>query len=382
LLAEQDAETALMGERKKCRDLLLQVRKSFHEQDCAALARVSDEFLAMIERIGAREPGYARRSAMGLELAYHDWAPFRWGWALLVIAAAGMCLHAASRWHTAYLGSLAAYIAGLAAVAIGLGLRTAIAGRPPVASMYDFVACVAAGVAVLGLMLSRSSVRPLALASAATVSAVLLALADRCPLILDPAVRTLEPVLRNNLWLVAHVVTIALSFAGFAMALATANITLGYYLLGRVNLRAIRSLTRCTHQSLEIGFVLLAVGIALGAMWADSAWGRFWGWDPKEVWALIALLCAGAVLHSRQAGWAGHRGLAVGAIASFYLVVMAWYGVNFAVGTGMHHYGWGHGGQAYVALAGALQLIYLGAALLRSWCLDADQRSTWRPAGA
>jgi ABC-type transport system involved in cytochrome c biogenesis permease subunit len=319
---------------------------------------------------------------MGLELAYHDWSPFRWGWALFVFAAAGMCLHAASRWHTAYLGSVAAYIAGLAAVAIGLGLRIAIASRPPVASMYESVICVAAGVAVLGLMLSWFSARPLALAAAATVSAVLLAIADGCPLILDPAVRPLEPVLHNNLWLVAHVVTIALSFAGFAVALATANITLGYYLLGRVNLRTIRCLTRCTHHSLQVGVALLAVGIALGAMWADSAWGRFWGWDPKEVWALIALLCAGAVLHARQAGWAGHRGLAVGAVACFCLVVMAWYGVNFAVGTGMHHYGWGHGGQAYVALAGALQLLYLGAALLRSWYLDADRRSAWRPAGA
>ena len=67
-------------------------------------------------------------------------------------------------------------------------------------------------------------------------------------------------------------------------------------------------------------------------MWAAYSWGRFWGWDPKEVWALIALLGYLAVLHARFAGWVQHRGLAALAASCFALVIVAWYGVNFVLG--------------------------------------------------
>jgi cytochrome c biogenesis factor len=112
--------------------------------------------------------------------------------------------------------------------------------------------------------------------------------------------------------------------------------------------------------------LLLAVGIMLGGVWADYSWGRFWGWDPKEVWSLVALLGYLVVLHSRFAGWVGHRGLAALAVACFAFVVMAWYGVNFVLGAGLHSYGFGGGGQAYVYAAVVLQLAYVAVALLRS----------------
>jgi cytochrome c-type biogenesis protein CcsB len=300
----------------------------------------------------------------------------------MLAAAVGTWLHSVSRWKSIYFGALAAYFAGLLAVAIGFVLRIAIAGQPPVTNLYESVICVAAGGAVLGLALELAQRKKLILPASASVTAVLLAVADCCPLVLDPAVRPLEPILRSNFWLVAHVMTITLSYAAFALALGLANIMLGHYLLGSTNRPAIRSLSRWTYQSIQVGVLLLAAGIVLGAIWADYAWGRFWGWDPKEVWALVTLLGYVAVLHARLGGWAGHRGLAVCSVACFCLVVMAWYGVNFTLGAGLHRYGLGEGGPGYVCAAVALQLLYVGASLLRSWYFDAERGLVSRPAPA
>jgi hypothetical protein len=101
-------------------------------------------------------------------------------------------------------------------------------------------------------------------------------------------------------------------------------------------------------------------------VWADYSWGRFWGWDPKEVWALVALLGYLAVLHARFAGWVHHRGLAALSVVCFSLIVMAWYGVNFVLGAGLHSYGFGGGGRGWVFSAILLQLAYAGVALMRS----------------
>ena len=103
-------------------------------------------------------------------------------------------------------------------------------------------------------------------------------------------------------------------------------------------------LTKC----LQGGVLLLALGTILGAIWADYSWGRFWGWDPKEVWALVSLLGYLALLHARLKGWIKEFGLAMGSVGCFFLVVMAWYGVNFVLGKGLHSYGFGQGGLSYV----------------------------------
>jgi ABC-type transport system involved in cytochrome c biogenesis permease subunit len=108
---------------------------------------------------------------------------------------------------------------------------------------------------------------------------------------------------------------------------------------------------------MQIGVALLGPGIILGGIWADYSWGRFWGWDPKETWALIAFLGFLAVLHGRFAGWIKDFGMVVCAIVTFSLVIMAWYGVNFVLGAGLHSYGFGAGGVEYVATFCAINLL-------------------------
>jgi ABC-type transport system involved in cytochrome c biogenesis permease subunit len=160
--------------------------------------------------------------------------------------------------------------------------------------------------------------------------------------------------------------TITLSYAAFALALGIGNITLGYYAVGSTNQNAISSLTRFNYKAIQVGVLLLAAGTILGGVWADYSWGRFWGWDPKEVWALVALLGYLAVLHARYAGWVGQLGLAALSVICFSLVVMAWYGVNFVLGAGLHSYGFGGGGQPYIFSAIVVQMLFVGVATMRS----------------
>jgi cytochrome c biogenesis factor len=110
-------------------------------------------------------------------------------------------------------------------------------------------------------------------------------------------------------------------------------------------------MTNYLYRTLQIGVVLLAAGTVLGGVWANYSWGRFWGWDPKETWALIALLGYLTVLHGRFAGWLGPFGFAVASTIAFLGVLMAWYGVNFVLAAGLHSYGFGGGGLPYVAAA-------------------------------
>ena len=186
-------------------------------------------------------------------------------------------------------------------------------------------------------------------------------------------------MLRSNFWLVVHVMTITLSYAAFAMALGIANITLGCFLVGARKPETIAALSKFAYHSLQVGVVLLAAGIVLGGVWAQYSWGRFWGWDPKEVWALVALLGYIAVLHARYVGWVGDLGLATLCVLCFVLVVMAWYGVNFVLGSGLHSYGFGGGGQGYVYAAVLLQFLYVAAAavlrLKASSTLEAETAS-------
>ncbi len=135
----------------------------------------------------------------------------------------------------------------------------------------------------------------------------------------------------------------------------------------RQAMRAPQACTRLagyTYRALQIAVLLLAAGTILGAMWGDVAWGRFWGWDPKEVWALVTLLVYMVILHGRHLGWVGEFGIVFAAVAGFGSIVMAWYGVNFVLGSGLHAYASGAGGQVWVGAAALVNLLLvLGAAV-------------------
>jgi ABC-type transport system involved in cytochrome c biogenesis permease subunit len=156
------------------------------------------------------------------------------------------------------------------------------------------------------------------------------------------------------------VLTITLGYAAFALTLGLGNVVLFQFLKRNPKKDQVIALNHLNYRAMQFGVVLLAAGTILGGVWADYSWGRFWGWDPKEVWALIALLGYLTVLHARYTGWFGAFGFAAWSVVSFSLVVMAWYGVNFVLGVGLHSYGVSSGGGFWVGSFVLAQLAFTG----------------------
>ncbi|MGF1535225.1 MAG: cytochrome c biogenesis protein, partial [Elainellaceae cyanobacterium] len=267
-----------------------------------------------------------------------------------------------------YWSAIGLFTAGIGVQCYGFFLRMQIAGRPPVTNMYESVVWVGFGIAAIALLFELTSRSRYYLLAAAPLAMACLILADSLPAVLDPGISPLVPVLRDNFWLSIHVPTIALSYASFALALGLGHVALGNYLFAPNAKKRIKTLSQLNYRVLQVGVLLLTAGIILGGIWAHFSWGRFWGWDPKETWALIALLCYLAPLHSRLTGWMGDFGINVSSVVSFNAVLMAWYGVNFVLGTGLHSYGFGTGGSALV-IAGVvgLDLLFVAIAAVRHY---------------
>ena len=127
--------------------------------------------------------------------------------------------------------------------------------------------------------------------------------------------------------------------------------------------RMIKELSYIGEMTLIGGLVMISIGTYLGGVWANESWGRYWGWDPKETWALIADLGFLAILHGRYVGWVGNFGILATAPIAYLLVVMAWYGVNFILAAGLHSYGFSSGGAQAVAIFVAAQLILFAVSM-------------------
>ncbi len=300
---------------------------------------------------------YPKSSDMAVEVHYQKLNPFFWTWIMYLLAT---LLYALSFLNPKGSTSLNVFILTViprtASVVLVLGfllhtygfiLRCLITGRPPVSNMYETVVWVGWGVMLFtGVFYFLKKHRFVALAGA-FVATFCMMVADFAPVILDDRLNPLEPVLRSNLWLTIHVMTITLSYAAFFLALGVGDYGLFLKIRGK-HPSKIRDLAQVTYHLIQVGVVLLTAGTILGGVWADYSWGRFWGWDPKETWAFIALMGYIALLHARLVGWVKDFGMLAGAVVAFSLVIMAWYGVNFILGAGLHSYGFGTGGIQWV----------------------------------
>jgi cytochrome c-type biogenesis protein CcsB len=256
-------------------------------------------------------------------------------------------------------------VLGVLFQAVAITLRCFIAGRPPVTNMYESIIWVAFTVAVLGLIFFARYRGTVYLLAALPVALVSLLLVHQMPIAMPASIDPLVPVLRDNFWLTIHVLTITLSYGAFALAMGFGHILLWRYMRDPVAARADGQMHFWLYRVIQLGVLLLAAGTILGGVWANYSWGRFWGWDPKETWALIALLCYIVVLHGRLAGWWTQFGLVVASVVCFLSILMAWYGVNFVLGKGLHSYGFGIGGENYVGAFVLADLAYVGFAVWR-----------------
>jgi ABC-type transport system involved in cytochrome c biogenesis permease subunit len=405
-------------------------------------------------------------------------APIAYGTALvLLLVSLGFVSPTAKSSFTGLMGSTL-YRIGLATLGIGIALeiygfylRVLITGWAPVTNMYETVKWVAMVAAVLSFVFEMIY-RKIFMALAGSAVALLGTITAANVPLLDPSIKSLQPVLRSNLWLTIHVLTEVSSYAAFGLAWMLGLVATVYYLtatyrqsprfrdlalplipglvlllgggagvaasyglfgpqwafgatqgyssadpatggdnlfylcslmalagetlslaallaiggeaINRLTFRPeaevqteaerhsgvqldargramqrtagnVKPLSNFIYRSMQVGVLLIAAGTILGGVWADYSWGRFWGWDPKEVWALITLLVYLIPLHGRFAGWVSTFGLVAASVVCYLSVIMAWYGVNFVLGVGLHSYGFVEGGSQ-----GIMSVIIMG----------------------
>jgi cytochrome c-type biogenesis protein CcsB len=368
------AAEACGKETVDCLELALKRTADAYRAGDAAAFR--DGVRALVGQLRKLSPDtYPSSGVINREIHYNHLHPFRWAWVLYLAA---FFLLLVPRLHSWGLG---VFTAGLAFNTYGFILRCLIAGRPPVTNMYESVVWVAMGVAAFALIFELVYRSRVLVLSAAPLAVLGLIVADMLPSVLSPNIGPLPPVLRDNFWLVAHVITITSSYAAFAMATGVAHVILGHYLFSPASVGEHSPLHNLLYRVLQLGVLLLAVGTILGGVWANYAWGRFWGWDPKETWAAISLLLYIFALHGRMVRWWGWFGLSVASALCFNGILMAWYGVNFVLGKGLHSYGFGGGGVEWVGSVVALDLLFVGLCSLAHAKSGAGCESTasaWR----
>jgi ABC-type transport system involved in cytochrome c biogenesis permease subunit len=281
-------------------------------------------------------------------------------------------------------------IAGFAVLTYGLWLRWQIAGRIPAANMYEsllFLSWGAGAFAIIALILMKDRFVPL---TASALGAIALILSDMLPL--DHYVRPIPPVLLDTIWMSIHVPIIMISYAVLALAMLIAHGQLVVMAAVPRREKLVENIDSLHYWYLHVGTIILGAGILTGSIWAASSWGRYWGWDPKEVWSLIAFLGYLTILHvradnGRTPDWIyllggilaaglflivvpklvpinglkiagltaaagamilfvlarGRLATALKSIAAFWLLVMTYVGVNYILGIGLHSYGFGKG---------------------------------------
>jgi cytochrome c-type biogenesis protein CcsB len=322
---------------------------------------------------------YPEESQLRLEQFYNHWdgfyrAAWSYGIALLLLGiahfrsrspVAASLREASGKRSYLNIAGVSLAIVGLLFHASGIAMRCLIAGRPPVTNMYESIIWVSFAVSFFGMIFFARYRTPVYLLAALPVSLVALLLVHQMPIAMPSSIDPLVPVLRDNFWLTIHVLTITLSYAAFALAMGFGHILLWRYARNPVSARADQAMHFWLYRVLQLGVILLGAGTILGGVWANYSWGRFWGWDPKETWALIAFLCYILTLHGRLAGWWTQFGLVVASVVCFLAVLMAWYGVNFVLGKGLHSYGFGIGGETYVASFVIADLLFVAFAIWR-----------------
>lgn len=214
-------------------------------------------------------------------------------------------------------------------------------GHAPLSNLYESLVFFSLVIVVIYLVVEKTYANRSIGAFTTPLAFLAMAYASLSPSIND-RIQPLLPALKSN-WLIAHVITCFIGYAAFAIAFG-----LGIMFLLKQNeskwenpflklfpdLYVIDELSR---QMIMFGFLFLSAGIITGAVWANSAWGRYWGWDPKETWSLITWFVYAMFLHARfMRGWRGRR-LAYLSIIGFIAVLFTYFGVNML--SGLHSYG-------------------------------------------
>jgi cytochrome c-type biogenesis protein CcsB len=232
------------------------------------------------------------------------------------------------------LGSWLSYAAG-ATLVLMLIARTIATGHPPYSNMFEYLSAFGAGVVLAAIAFERRTGGSRVGVFAMPLALALFLVADAA---FSPEIKPLVPALQNNRLLGIHVASMLISYSVLGVAFVTAALYLVQGQAGRFTwLPSSRTLDDVTYKAVVAGFPILGLGIALGAYWGNSAWGRYWGWDPKETTALVTWLVFAGYLHARSlAQWRGKRAAWL-VIAGFAIIIFNIFAVNFWI-AGLHSY--------------------------------------------
>jgi cytochrome c-type biogenesis protein CcsB len=246
----------------------------------------------------------------------------------------------------------------------GLSARWYIAGHAPWSNGYESMIYIGWATSLSGFVFLKRS--PISLAVTAMLTSIILFVAGMSWM--NPEITNLVPVLKSY-WLVVHVAIITASYGFLAMGalLGVLNLVL-IILRNKENEKnigfTILEISYIIEMALIVGLLMLTIGSFIGGVWANESWGRYWGWDPKETWALVTVLVYSIILHLRKIpGLKGVFSLSALSIVGLASVLMTFFGVNFYL-SGMHSYAQGDPPPIPVALYVAVVLIIalIGAA--------------------
>jgi cytochrome c-type biogenesis protein CcsB len=213
-------------------------------------------------------------------------------------------------------------------------------GHAPFSNMYESLVFFSWTVAVLYIFVELKYKESIIGVFASPLIFLAIAYASFDPSISNK-ISPLIPALKSN-WLIAHVITCFLGYAGFAVAF---GFSIMYFVKPRnpeaesifAKLPSWELIDELTYQMVVFGFLFLTIGIITGAVWANSAWGTYWSWDPKETWSLITWFVYAIFMHLRMMkGWSG-KNLAWISIIGFIAVLFTYFGVNYLL-SGLHSY--------------------------------------------
>ena len=217
-------------------------------------------------------------------------------------------------------------ICGVLSLSFYLGIRWHVASRPPFSNMFESLVLFSWAIAAASVFIDIKYKNRLIAAWTVLMSLLAIGYAS----LLDKEIAPLLPALKSN-WLTIHVLTCFIGYAALTVSFVSSVVLL-------CKRREDKALDTISYKMVAFGFLFLTLGIITGAVWANSAWGAYWSWDPKETWSLITRIIYAIYLHVKfRKGWKGPAAAWV-SIIGFLAMVFTYFGVNYLL-KGLHSYG-------------------------------------------
>lgn len=293
------------------------------------------------------------------ELKFSKLKLFFWGIFLAIIS---LGITIVSRNKLVY---LTATISVIALQVIAIIMRIMISGRAPITNMYETVMFSGFGALVLSHIMYLFKKDKMFLIIGLAYNIITLFMINFAHSMLSESISPLVPVLKDNFWLSTHVTCIILSYSALALSWVLSNYVLFKGRFSVISSKDYKYYGDLIYTCLKFGTVLLAAGIILGGVWADYSWGRYWGWDPKETWSLIVLCIYIVILHGRYTNWIGPKRFVPLTAGAFLSVMMAWFGVNYILASGLHSYGFSQGGAFFLGTFFITQLAFIALTTIK-----------------